>query len=193
MRESATILKVLHHFCRISPGWEKPWDFQHKSTFVNLILEKIAKGAWFRIKKLSYFRLENYKLYALCGGMSNQIVENSVENVKFHRENRLCSRTFELSPPGFQHVEKIGSFYGMYSPLLWKTFQTGKTAGPGRGKKSGRADKKAAICWQTRSAYAILYLGLSSDKIVGLAACASGAARPGEHALHRSDRNGRRT
>ena len=143
----------------------------------------------------------------------NQIVENSVENVKFHRENRLCSRTFELSPPGFQHVEKIGSFYGMYSPLLWKTFRTGKTAGPGRGrrrsskgqfcktgpgrrqavKKSGRADKKAAICWQTRSAYAILYLGLSSDKIVGLAACASGAARPGEHALHRSDRNGRRT
>ena len=118
-----------------------------------------------------------------------------------------------LSPPGFQHVEKIGSFYGMYSPLLWKTFRTGKTAGPGRDgrrsskgqfcktgpgrrqavKKSGRADKKAAICWQTRSAYAILYLGLSSDKIVGLAACASGAARPGEHALHRSDRNGRRT
>ena len=188
MRESATILKVLHHFCRMSPGWEKTWDFQHKSTFVNLILEKIAKGAWFRIK-------------------------NSVENVKFHRENRLCSRTFELSPPGFQHVEKIGSFYGMYSPLLWKIFRTGKTAGPGRGrrrsskgqfcktgpgrwqaaKKSGRADKKAAICWQTRSAYAILYLGLSSDKIVGLAACASGAARPGEHALHRSDRNGRRT
>ena len=196
MRESATILKVLHHFCRISPGWEKPWDFQHKSTFVNLILEKIAKGAWFRIKKLSYFRLENYKLYALCGGMSNQIVENSVENVKFHRENRLCSRTFELSPQGFQHVEKIGSFYGMYSPLLWKTFQTGKTAGPGRGRRrssKGRADKKAAICCQTRSAYAILYLGLSSDKIVGLAACASGAARPGEHALHRSDRNGRRT
>ena len=90
----------------MSPGWEKPWDFQHKSTFVNLILEKIAKGAWFRIKKLSYFRLENYKLYAPCGGMSNRIVENSVENVKFHRENRLCSRTFELSPQGFQHVEK---------------------------------------------------------------------------------------
>ena len=39
--------------------------------------------------------------------MSNRIVENSVENVKFHRENRLCSRTFELSPPGFQHVEKV--------------------------------------------------------------------------------------
>lgn len=43
MRESATILKVLHHFCRMSPGWEKTWNFQHKSTFVNLILEKIAK------------------------------------------------------------------------------------------------------------------------------------------------------
>ena len=122
MRESATILKVLHHFCRMSPGWEKTWDFQHKSTFVNLILEKIAKGAWFRIKKLSYFRLENYKLYAPCGGMSNQIVENSVENVKFHRENRLCSRTFELSPPGFQHVEKFEPNYRLYSLLNVENF-----------------------------------------------------------------------
>lgn len=146
------------------------------------------------------------------GGMSNQVVENSVENVKFHRKNRLCSRTFELSPPGFQHVEKIGSFYGMYSSLLWKTFRTGKTAGPGRGrrrsskgqfcktgpgrwqaaKKSGRADKKAAICWQTRSAYAILYLGLSSDKIVGWLP-AQAVRRALGNALHRSDRNGRRT
>ena len=196
-----------------SGGDAKADDFQQGSTFVKMILEDLAKPDRMQFKKLSYFRLENYKLYAPCGGMSNRIVENSVENVKFHRENRLCSRTFELSPPSFQHVEKIGSFYGMYSPLLWKTFRTGKTAGPGRGrrrsskgqfcktgpgrrqavKKSGRADKKAAICWQTRSAYAILYLGLSSDKIVGLAACASGAARPGEHALHRSDRNGRRT
>ena len=136
-----------------------------------------------------------------------------VETVEFHPESGRTNLIFEHFPPGFQHVEKIGSFYGMYSPLLWKTFRTGKTAGPGRGrrrsskgqfcktgpgrrqavKKSGRVDKKAAICWQTRSAYAILYLGLSSDKIVGLAACASGAARPGEHALHRSDRNGRRT
>ncbi len=71
------------------------------------------------------------------------------------------------------------------------------SAKPGRGagklRKIRSSRQKAAICWQTRSAYAILYLGLSSDKIVGLAACASGAARPGEHALHRSDRNGRRT
>ena len=42
--------------------------------------------------------------------------------------NRLSSRTFELSPPGFQHVEKIGLFYGMYSAFLWKTFCIGKTA-----------------------------------------------------------------
>ena len=33
----------------MSPGWEKPWNFQHKATFVNLILEKIAKGAWSQI------------------------------------------------------------------------------------------------------------------------------------------------
>ena len=142
MRESATILKVLHHFCRMSPGWEKTWNFQHKSTFVNLILEKIAKGAWFRIKKLSYFRLENYKLYAPCGGMSNRIVENSVENVKFHRENRLCSRTFELSPPGFQHVEKIGSFYGMYSPLLWKNFSDRQN---GRSRQGQKAQQQGTI------------------------------------------------
>ena len=177
------------------------------------MLEILAKTTGSPFKKLSQFRLEFYKKYGEKFACRTWEVENSVETVEFHPESGRTNLIFEHFPPGFQHVEKIGSFYGMYSPLLWKTFRTGKTAGPGRGrrrsskgqfcktgpgrwqaaKKSGRADKKAAICWQTRSAYAILYLGLSSDKIVGLAACASGAARPGEHALHRSDRNGRRT
>lgn len=143
MRESATILKVLHHFCRMSPGWEKPWNFQHKSTFVNLILEKIAKGAWFRIKKLSYFRLENYKLYAPCGGMSNQIVENSVENVKFHRENRLCSRTFELSPPGFQHVEKSGPSTECIALFCGKLFGPAKRQVPAGAEGAAARDNSA--------------------------------------------------
>lgn len=119
MRESATILKAPHHFCRMSPGWEKTWNFQHKSTFVNLILEKIAKGAWFRIKKLSYFRLENYKLYAPCGGMSNRIVENSVENVKFHRETGFAAgllnflhRVFNMWKKSDPSTECIALFCG---------------------------------------------------------------------------------
>lgn len=143
MRESATILKVLHHFCRMSPGWEKTWDFQHKSTFVNLILEKIAKGAWFRIKKLSYFRLENYKLYAPCEGMSNRIVENSVENVKFHRENRLCSRTFELSPPGFQHVEKSGPSTECIALFCGKLFGPAKRQVPAGAEGAAARDNSA--------------------------------------------------
>lgn len=92
------------------------------------MLVKIAKDALFRVKKLSYFRLENYKLYAVGWGLSNQIVENPVENVKFHEENGHYSWTFELSPQTFQHVEKTGALYGMYSTILWKTFCTGKTA-----------------------------------------------------------------
>lgn len=71
----------MHHFCKMCPAWWKGTDFQHKSTFVKLILEEIAKGARFPDEKLSYFRLENYKLYAARREKSNQIVENMVENV----------------------------------------------------------------------------------------------------------------
>lgn len=128
MGKNATILQVLHDVCKSLPNWENGTDFQHESTFVKLILVKIAKAVPFRVKKLSYFRLENYKLYAGGWGLSNQIVENPVENVKFHGENRHCSWTFELSPQTFQHVEKTGALYGMYSTILWKTFFAGKMA-----------------------------------------------------------------
>ena len=207
MRESATILKVLHHFCRMSPGWEKPWDFQHKSTFVNLILEKIAKGAWFRIKKLSYFRLENYKLYAPCGEMSNQIVENSVENVKFHRENRLCSRTFELSPPGFQHGEKIGSFYGMYSPqkLFGPQVPAGaegaaardnfsQKTGPGAGKPQCPVGPTKKRQFAGKPGRLMLYFTLDYHLIKSSGwRCRASGAVSGTCITDRSDRNGRRT
>ena len=39
-------------------------------------------------------------------------VENSVETVEFHPENRLERLSFELSPQGFQLVEKTGRVYG---------------------------------------------------------------------------------
>jgi cobalamin biosynthesis protein CbiD len=54
-----------------------------------MMLVKIAKGACFRFKKLSDFRLEIYKLYASRTGASKPIVEKAVESVEFHSQNGL--------------------------------------------------------------------------------------------------------
>ena len=116
------------------------------------MLEEIAKGVSFRVKKLSYFRLENYKSYADGRLLSNQIVENPVENVQFHPKNGLCSRTFKLFPRDFQHVEKTGALYGMYSTILWKTFCTGKMAdrsGTERTAEKDNPTKKKSRIRQT--------------------------------------------
>lgn len=51
-----------------------------------MMLVKIAKGACFRFKKLSDFRLEIYKLYASRTGASKPIVEKTVESVEFHSQ-----------------------------------------------------------------------------------------------------------
>ena len=63
--------------------------FQQKSTFVKMMLEDFAKADGFGSKKLSYFRLELYKLYATQTEPSNQKVENPVESVEFHTKKRL--------------------------------------------------------------------------------------------------------
>ena len=42
-------------------------------------------------------------------------MENLVESVEFHPENRLERLSFELSPQGFQLVEKTGPFYSLYT------------------------------------------------------------------------------
>ena len=55
-------------------------------------------------------------------------MENLVESVEFHPENRLERLSFELSPQSFQLVEKSQAVYGMYRHILWKTFCFGKTA-----------------------------------------------------------------
>ena len=55
-------------------------------------------------------------------------MENLVESVEFHPENRLERLSFELSPQSFQLVEKVQPVYGMYKQILWKTFYLGKTA-----------------------------------------------------------------
>ena len=70
-------------------GDAKADDFQQESTFVKMMLVKIAKGACFRFKKLSDFRLEIYKLYASRTGASKPIVEKTVESVEFHSQNGL--------------------------------------------------------------------------------------------------------
>ena len=49
-----------------------------------MMLEDLAKEDRFRAEKLSYFRLELYKLYAGNQKRSNQKVENLVESVEFH-------------------------------------------------------------------------------------------------------------
>ena len=45
-------------------------------------------------------------------------MENPVESVEFHPENRLERLSFELSPQGFQLVEKTGPFYNLYTGLF---------------------------------------------------------------------------
>ena len=54
-----------------------------------MILEDLAKEDGFRTEKLSDFRLELYKLYAIWAEMSNPKVENHVESVEFHTKKRL--------------------------------------------------------------------------------------------------------
>jgi len=49
-----------------------------------MMLEDLAKEDRFRAEKLSYFRLELYKLYATRTEPSNQKVEKPVESVEFH-------------------------------------------------------------------------------------------------------------
>ena len=63
---------------------QKAAFFQQKSTFVKMMLEDLAKEDRFRAEKLSYFRLELYKLYATRTEPSNQKVEKPVESVEFH-------------------------------------------------------------------------------------------------------------
>ena len=41
-----------------------------------------------------------------------KVAKNLVESVEFHPENRLERLSFELSPQGFQLVEKTGRVYG---------------------------------------------------------------------------------
>ena len=45
-------------------------------------------------------------------------MENLVESVEFHPENRLERLSFELSPQSFQLVEKTGPFYNLYTGLF---------------------------------------------------------------------------
>lgn len=54
-----------------------------------MILGNLAKADRMQFKKLSYFRLVFYKLYAGNQKRSNQKVENLVESVEFYRQNRL--------------------------------------------------------------------------------------------------------
>lgn len=72
-------------------------------------------------------------------------VENSVEKVEFHPENRLVGWNFSLFPPGFQHVEKKDPVYNGYTGRNVENFCPAGRRGLRRGgaaktgKKPGRA------------------------------------------------------
>lgn len=162
--------------CRQHPDAKKQvqnrMDFQHKSTFVILILEKKAKADNDWVKNLSQFRLENYKMYEWFSSCRERFVENSVESVEIHPKKRRQRWTFARSPQSFQLVEKTGPFYNLYTGLLWKTSQPGNGTDilpgswqhffiPGRGvlggsgKFSGRKNrnsmaKKGRLCYTSR-------------------------------------------
>lgn len=70
------------------------------------MLDKKAKQNQMRVKNLSYFRLENYKMYERFSSCRALLVENSVESVEIHPKNKRQRWTFARSPQGFQHVEK---------------------------------------------------------------------------------------
>ena len=114
--------QVTTTFGRACAGGRGRAGFPHKSTFVNLMLDKKAKQNQMRVKNLSYFRLENYKMYERFSSCRALLVENSVESVEIHPKNKRQRWTFARSPQGFQHVEKTGPFYGLYTGRLVENF-----------------------------------------------------------------------
>ena len=52
----------------------------------------------------------------------NGKVENMVERVEFHPQNRLDDLTFKLFSQGFQHVEKSGGVYRLYINKIVENF-----------------------------------------------------------------------
>ena len=114
--------QVATTFGRACAGGRGRAGFPHKSTFVNLMLDKMAKQNQMRVKNLSYFRLENYKMYERFSSCRALLVENSVECVEIHPKNKRQRWTFARSPQGFQHVEKTGPFYGLYTGRLVENF-----------------------------------------------------------------------
>ena len=132
-------------------------SFPHKSTFVNLMLDKKAKPNQMRVKILSYFRLENYKMYERFSSCRALFVENSVENVEIHLKNKRQRWTFARSPPSFQLVEKMRPFYGLYTRRFVENFRLwanrriilspfgNTTPHPGRGRRAKIPARKNRI------------------------------------------------
>lgn len=134
--------------------------FPHKSTFVNLMLDKKAKPNQMRVKILSYFQLENYKMYERFSSCRALLVENSVESVEIHLKNKRQRWTFARSPPSFQLVEKMRPFYGLYTRRFVENFRLwanrritaapvgNTTPHPGRGRGENSRQEKTAFLWQ---------------------------------------------
>ena len=75
-----------------------------------MMLEDLAKEDRFRAEKLSYFRLELYKLYATRTEPSNQKVEKPVESVEFHTKKGFETRLLNFIHRVFNMWKKSSSF-----------------------------------------------------------------------------------
>ena len=84
-------------------------------------------------------------------------MENLVESVEFHPENRLECLSFELSPQGFQLVEKTGPFYNLYTGLFVENTTARKWDGYFAQElatllytRAGRLGGKREILWKKK-------------------------------------------
>ena len=84
-------------------------------------------------------------------------MENLVESVEFHPENRLERLSFELSPQSFQLVEKTGLFYNLYTGLFVENITARKWDGYFARElatllytRAGRLGGKREILWKKK-------------------------------------------
>ena len=123
--------------------------FPHKSTFVNLMLDKKAKPNQMCVKILSYFRLENYKMYErvsllssfVCGklrgkcGNPPQKQAPALDFCTFSTEFSTCGKNTPLLRAVYKAVCGKLSAMGKQTDngrTLWQHYST---SGQGGGAK----------------------------------------------------------
>ena len=106
-------------------------------------------------------------------------MENLVESVEFHPENRLERLSFELSPQSFQLVEKTGPFYNLYTGLFVENITARKWDGYFARElatllytRAGRLGGKREILWKKKPQFygkespLMLYFKMSHHRLL---------------------------